>query len=415
MNLADLDAAVRARLGLDPATLGPAALGRAVQVRMAARGVTAPDAYLGMFATDPAEPEALAVELAVPETWFFRGGRALFDHLARSMAARAAARPAGDPVRALTLPCSTGEEPYSLSMALFDRGLDPERFRIEGVDLSVRHLDRAAAGRFHPFSFREPGPDPRPTHFRPAGDWWEILPHVKAPVRFRAGNATDPAFLQGEKPFDVVICRNLFIYLTPAGRAAAMATLDRLLAPDGWLCLSPAEADRLPPGRFAPEGSGAFGVYRRTGTPPSPSPVVITPPPPSARTAPVKPPPPSAVRMPPAPLPPHTPLPPPAAPSLDAARTLADAGRTADARAACQAVLAADPERAEAHTLLGVIHLADGRLGDAREAFRRAMYLDPDNPDALFHMAVLCDREGRPAEAARYRERLARARREDGP
>jgi chemotaxis protein methyltransferase WspC len=416
MSLAGLDDAVRARLGLDPATLGPAALGRAAEARMKARGLPTPEAYLEAFRADPGEPEALAVELAVPETWFFRGGRPLFDHLARFLAGRAAGRAPGDPVRSLHLPCSTGEEPYSLAIALHDRGMTPDRFRIEGVDLSARHLDRALAGRFHPFAFREPGADPRPAHFRQAGDGWELLPHARESVRFRLGNATDPRFLPREKPYDLVVCRNLFIYLTPDGRAAAMAALDRLLAPDGWLCLSPAEADRLPPGRFVPDGSGAFGVYRRAPAPPPAVPAA--PPPPSGRMAPVKvpPAPPSGRPAPVAAAPPPVVVPPPPpAPSLGAARTLADAGRMADARAECERVLAADPGRADAHSLLGVIHLAEGRLPAAREALRRAVYLDPDHADALAHLAVLCDREGRGEEAARYRDRLARARREEAP
>src|SRR6185437_14589913 len=53
--------------------------------------------------------------------------------------------------------------------------------------------------------------------------------------------------------------------LTPDARLRAMANFDRLLAIDGRLCVTPAEADRLPPGRFVAEGSAEFGIYRRVG------------------------------------------------------------------------------------------------------------------------------------------------------
>jgi len=397
MNLLGIDAAIRDRLGLDPATLGLSVLPHAVEARMRARGVTTAEQYLGVLA-DRVEAEALAAELVVAETWFFRGGRPLFDRLADFLANRGS-RAVGAPARALSLPCSTGEEPYSLAIALHEHFVPPEQFRIDAVDLSARHLDRAATARFSSFAFREAGPDIRLTHFRPAADRWDLLPHVRQLVHFRNGNVTEPSFLLGERPHDLVMCRNLFIYLTIDGRKRAMANLDRLLAHDGLLCLTPGEADRLPPGRFVSEGPPEFGIYRRTG------PVsdivsrleavrVVTPPPAPAKQ--------SAVVL-------AQSGGPAGATSLELARGLADAGRLGEARAACELLVSAKIALPDTYTLLGAIHQAEGRTADAAEAFRRALYLAPGHREALSHMIVICDRKGDSMQAIAFRKRLARA------
>ena len=389
MTAGAIDTVVRERLGLDPSALGPDALGRAVEVRMHARGLTDPAVYASRLMTEPAERDALAADLAVSETWFFRGGRSLFDRLAAFVAGRTP----GNAVRILSVPCSTGEEPYSLAVALHERFLTPDDFTIDAVDLSERALARAKAAGYGAFAFREAGTDIRPPYFRRVEDRWELLPHLRAAVRFRTGNLTDPLFLTGERAYDLIVCRNLFIYLTADGRVRAMANFDRLLALDGRMCVTPGEADRLPPGRFVPDGPTESGIYRRVGVgsalhkvlaPLADAPEAATP---VAPTAPEG----------------------AAAPgTLDAARRLADAGRLDEARAACERLLRTRPADADAQSLLGVVYLAAGRTNDAFEALRKALYLVPDHAEAMSHMMGLCERRGDTARAAALRRRLAR-------
>ncbi len=393
MTAGAIDAVVRERLGLDPLALGPHVLGRAVEVRMHARGLTDPAVYASRLMTEPAERDALAADLAVSETWFFRGGRSLFDRLAAFVADRTAGRSPGNTIRILSIPCSTGEEPYSLAVALHERFLTPDDFTIDAVDLSERALARAKAAGYGAFAFREAGTDIRPPYFRRVEDRWELLPHLRAAVRFRTGNLTDPLFLAGERAYDLIVCRNLFMYLTADGRVRAMANFDRLLALDGRMCVTPGEADRLPPGRFVPDGPTESGIYRRVGVgsalhnvlaPLADAPLAV---PPVAPAAPEG----------------------AAAPgTLGAARRLADAGRLDEARAACERLLRTRPADADAQSLLGVVHLAAGRTNDAFEALRKALYLVPDHAEAMAHMMGLCERRGDTARAAALRRRLAR-------
>ena len=222
----------------------------------------------------------------------------------------------------------------------------------------------------------------------------------------------------GEPAYDLVLCRNVLIYLTPEGRAQAVANLDHLLAPDGRLGLTPAEADRLPPGRFTPDGPVAMSMYRRSGpeaAAPSKSAALSLPP--SRRvekpalvgwvessrptTA-------GAASLEDSTHPTESTPPDPA----HLARELADAGRLDEARAACEAAIGAAPPTSALLGLLGVIHLAAGRRGEATDAFRKALYLDPDDADALAHMIVLSEQHGDRAQADRFRRRLERGERE---
>ncbi len=389
MIAAVIEKVVRDRLGLDPAALGTSVLDRVIEVRMKARGITEPSLYAARLMTESAERDALAADLVVPETWFFRGSHALFDRFA-AFVLRCAQNARG-PVRILSAPCSTGEEPYSLALAFHNHLTGPIAYTIDAIDLSERNLGRAAEARYPSSAFREPGPDPRPAYFRKTGDVWELFPHIRSKVRFLVGNLADPLLLAGERPYDLILCRNAFIYLTPDAKQRAMMNFDRLLALHGWLCVTPAEAERLPPGRFVPEGPNMFGIYRR---------VEVDTLLPATRIE--------------QPLPIETPAPVPRAPQRDTngltvARRLADIGRLTDARAECESFLRVHPTSADALALLGVIHLATGNEDAAFTALGKALYLAPDHPEALSHMIGLCDRRGNSGRAAALRKRLARS------
>lgn len=398
-----IDTVVRERMGIDPASLGPSVLDRAIEARMLTRGLTDPALYTARLMTEQAERDALAADLAVSETWFFRGGKILFERLAGFLADRAAARP-GARVRALSVPCSSGEEPYSLAVAMHERLLTPDEYAIDAVDQSERVLAKATAARYGAFAFREGGTDARHAYFRRTDEHWDLLPHLRAAVRFVPGDLTSPLFLATERPYDLIICRNLFIYLTADAKMRAMANFERLLALDGRLCVTPAEADRLPPGRFAPEGQTEFGIYKRVGTGSglyraldAPTPLPTTPTAPTA--APSKP---AATKD------AHKPN------TLEAARALADVGRLDDARAACELLVRTRPTDADALALLGVIHLAAGHSDAAFDALRKALYLNPDHLEAVSNMMALCARRGDTARAAALRRRLDRLTREEG-
>ena len=251
---------VKKQVGLNPETLGAAAVEAVVAARMRATGIADATAYAHRIAADARELQELIDALVVSETWFFRGADAI-DLVAAHVRDLATGRPAGRPVRILSLACSTGEEPYSVVMALHRGGVPSAAFAMVAVDLSARNLSFARAGLYGDFSFRQTGADSKALFFRPMAESWEIHSSIRASVTFRSGNLVDPRLLADETPFDVVFCRNVLIYFTPAARRLALANIERLLVPGGLLALGHAESSELldPPWRrFGTEGACVF-------------------------------------------------------------------------------------------------------------------------------------------------------------
>jgi chemotaxis protein methyltransferase WspC len=400
MNLAPVIGLLERRIGLDPASLGASVLPTAVADEMRSLGLTDPVAYADRLSDQPDVFASLIDRLVVPETWFFRGA-GLFEELARVVARFSTGRP----FRALCVPCSSGEEPYSLAIALLEAGISPERWSIDGCDLSPRLIAAARRGVYREFSFRQTDHSLRDRYFRSTADGFELADQVRRLVRFDVGNLIDPGFLSGASGlYDLVLCRNVLIYLTPAARRQAVATLERILAPGGLLAVGPAEPQSLAGRPFRREGTEPYFLFRH-----APAEMLL---PSSTMTVGQKSLPdkkrrrPSRATVAPAPLTPKqvearteadTPL--------DRARRLADAGRLEDALTeAAQASPSAD-----AFSLVGVIQQARGDLAAAVAAFRKALYLNPVHSEALTHAMLIADHQGNADRAAILRERLARS------
>jgi len=226
---ADLDRAVRAatRAAGDP--LGPEAL--ATRLRTAPPG-------------DPVR-RAFVEALTISETHFFRL-QGQFDALAeRVFPALLAGRATTTHLRLWSAGCSTGEEAWSLAILL-------ERLLPTGWDASVlatdvdeAALERAERGIYGARSFRGVPDWVRARWFTAAGPGrWEVAPPLRRRVRFAVLNlvADDyPSSGNGTGAVDLLLCRNVLMYLTPGARAAVAVRLARSLAPGGWLAVAPAE------------------------------------------------------------------------------------------------------------------------------------------------------------------------------
>ncbi|MFO0851069.1 MAG: CheR family methyltransferase [Gemmataceae bacterium] len=138
-------AVLERRLGLNPGAVGGRALEVAVGRRLAAAGIADVATYADRVQADRREFDALVEAVVVPETWFLRYPES-FRHLAGWAAERRRALPVGRPLRVLCVPCSTGEEAYSVALTLLDAGLPAGSFRVDGVDVSGRAVAAAEAG-----------------------------------------------------------------------------------------------------------------------------------------------------------------------------------------------------------------------------------------------------------------------------
>lgn len=401
-----IEALLKERIGLDAAAIGPAVIARAVEERRLAVGARDPSAYWNLLHAVPDELQALIEAVVVPETWFFRHREALL-----ALGRFAAQRVFGDGerlLRVLSVPCSTGEEPYSIAMALFDAGLHPDRFRVDAVDVSARALERARLGIYGGNAFRGVPLDFRDRYFSPAPTGYQLSEKVRGQVRLLQGNLMASDLLAGEAPYHFVFCRNLLIYFDPVTQQRAVQTLRRLTDPDGLLFVGPAEASLL-----TREGLASAGVPLAFAFHPAPSPGKSAAPAPAAwkpavsisRALPAS--------MAPTPRPARAPLArpmPPAAPAnpLASISAMADRGELDAATAACRQYLTEHQSSADGWCLLGVLHDAAGQIADAHAAYRKAVYLDPGHEEALYHLAALLDSEGDASGAHRLRERAQR-------
>src|SRR6266852_1112454 len=153
MALADFENLLKASIGLDVGSVGRSSIERAVADRQSACALPDRHMYWERVSTCGAELQALIEAVVVPETWFFRD-REAFATLASIGQEQWLRAPADGVLRLLSLPSSTGEEPYSMAMALLDAGVPAHRFQVDAVDISARVLAYAGRRMYGKNSFR---------------------------------------------------------------------------------------------------------------------------------------------------------------------------------------------------------------------------------------------------------------------
>jgi len=403
MPLQAIEQILNRSMGLDVASIGAPAVARAVQTRMSAHQLDQPAAYLEQLRASPLELQALVETVVVPETWFFRD-REAFAAVAALAAKDWLGNPAKLPMRLLSAPCSTGEEPYSIAMALIDAGLPVERFVIDALDISGQALGRARDGVYGKNSFRGADLGFRDRHFAPAPGGFRIGDAVRASVRFKQANLLADEGVGATDGYDVVFCRNLLIYFDADTQHRAVEILRRLLRPEGLLLVGPGEANLLLGAAFTSARIPLAFAFRKAA-PAAPALKIIAPrrvgpsapgapPLASSRREPFADPQPRSAHARPALFRPASSAASTTPPTIADIRRLADQGRLADATRACEEHLRGEEPSAEAWRLLGVLRDASGELIGAADCYRKALYLDPADRETLDHLALLLQRQG---------------------
>ncbi|ETF08295.1 CheR family methyltransferase [Pseudomonas moraviensis] len=403
---------LKERIGLDVASVGAAIIERAVRQRTTLSQAAHADEYWQLLQGSRDEQQALIEAVIVPETWFFRYPES-FATLGKLARQRLAELNNMRALRILSLPCSTGEEPYSIAMALLDAGLKPHQFKVDGMDISPLSVDKARRAVYGKNSFRGQDLQFRDRHFLPEQDGHRVNEYVREQVRWQVGNVLDPTLLASEPAFDFVFCRNLLIYFDQPTQKQVFEVLKRLTHVDGVLFIGPAEGSLL--GRLGMRSIGipqSFAFSRHSEPHPEPLPtpkpvaVPVSQPLRSAPPAPVRNRPFAAV----------TALPvtkktanPDAATLLAQIAALANEGKSAEARAACEDYLRSHEPVAQVFYWLGLLSDVAGLSLEAQGYYRKALYLEPQHPEALMHLAALLQAQGDTAGARRLQERAARS------
>ena len=240
-------------------------LGMKLENRLAELGLLTFLDYYYLLRYDPgreAEWPLLESTITVNETYFWREPGAL-ELVARELLPEIRARQKRAP-RIWHAACASGEEPYSMVMALQAAG------QLEAVDLLATDLDRRVLEMARYAIYRQRSVRPLPegwleSHFEALpGERWALKPQVAGRVSFRRLNLIDGAELERLPNFDIIFCRNVLLYFRQLRVKELLERLARLLTPGGWLVVGASESLL----RFAPplefeERSGVV-IYRKS-------------------------------------------------------------------------------------------------------------------------------------------------------
>ncbi|MEM6401835.1 MAG: protein-glutamate O-methyltransferase CheR, partial [Cyanobacteria bacterium P01_D01_bin.116] len=244
MTQLNIENLLKKNIGLDVNSISSDAIKRAISERMKDCGIRDVQNYLQWLQQSEQELEALIELVIVPETWFFRE-RESFNYLKHYIKSEWLTTPYQDVLRVLSIPCSTGEEPYSIAIALLEAGLSATKVRIDAVDISQKNLLTAKLGIYQDYSFRGNPLSFQKSYFQRTELGYQLCQKVKSMVNFMSGNLADLNFLVGAIPYNIIFCRNLLIYFDKAIKKHTIAVLERLLKKDGLLFLGYAETGLL--------------------------------------------------------------------------------------------------------------------------------------------------------------------------
>ena len=214
---------------------------------------------------EPSLSQRVVEALLNNETYFFRD-RAPFDVLQRyALPELAKRRQKSKRLRIWSAGCSTGQEVYSLAMLFAEQPDDWRGWTVDilGTDVSTGCIDRARAGSYSQFEVqRGLGINQMIKWFEEVGDGWRAVEPLRKPVRFQVHNILEPSPHPGD--FDIVLCRNVLLYLSPEKKTLAFERLAGAMSEDGWLMLGAGETVIGQTGKLGSDVN-ARGLYRLVG------------------------------------------------------------------------------------------------------------------------------------------------------
>ncbi len=240
---AEILALLSQKAELDFALYKPAAVARGLDKRLRVLHLDSGAAYLHLLRSDAGEAGRLAEELLIGVTRFFRDPAGLLALQAALRAYLQARPPARDPLRAWVCGCSSGEEAFTVAVALAEllaaEG-SPRGFWLFATDVNLRAVARAAGGRYPASVAADIPPDLLARHFvAEPGAGYGVRRELRDRVRFSCHNLLrDPPFTD----LDLVCCRNVLIYLNGQAHAQVARTFAAALAPGGLLSLGESES-----------------------------------------------------------------------------------------------------------------------------------------------------------------------------
>jgi chemotaxis protein methyltransferase CheR len=424
---------VSARTGLSFAASG--LIDAEARIRRAMARVNAPDVsrFLALVETDQLTLDDLVIDLTVGETYFFRESQH-FDFIRDDIMPDVLRRRGrAHALRIWSAGCATGEEAYSLAILLEDAGLEGH---VLATDISRASLQTARQAAYGTWSLRGADDAIVQRCFRHTGDRWSLDTRFRSKVTFAFNNLARclyPSVPAGIWDMDLILCRNVLIYLDKDSVRRVAQSLADTLSEGGWLITGPSDPPLKDIPTLAPVITEA-GVFYRKGRPVHPSPPVRQWADDRREALPTR-----SVSG----NTPHRPgmLPPAAGPdtahagsagihaAFDAGdfervleltrhvhdapvaalrvRAIANCRGSEAAAAELPLLICRFPLSIELHLLEALLHVAEARDLEAMQSLRRVLYLDRSLAIAHFMLAGVLRKQGR-IDAARRAYRNAR-------
>jgi len=219
---------------------------RRLEERIAATGSPSFQAYFSLLRADADhEIEFLINSFTVNETYFYREDHQLRCMTSNLLGAIVEHRPPGSTIRIWSIPCSTGEEPYSIALWLMENWPQVDNYNVEivGSDIDTRALRAAAEGIYGDRALMRLSRGIVDRYFKPVADSkHEIDEGLRNSIEFTRANVIDPKDMARYRDFDLIFCRNVLIYFDDASRRQAAENLYDCLRPGGYICLGHSES-----------------------------------------------------------------------------------------------------------------------------------------------------------------------------
>ncbi|MEO7413106.1 MAG: protein-glutamate O-methyltransferase CheR [Opitutaceae bacterium] len=239
-----------------------------LEARAIAAGCTSYLSYYYILKYEEGGPEEwrrVMDAFSVQETYFWRELdqiRSLVDHVVPAWF-----RQSSRPFRIWSAACATGEEPYSIVMALREAGFGDHPIEVFASDASEAALAKARASRYRERSFRTLPPALREKYFTSQGDSFALLDEVRSRVSFHWANLVTLEEAREIPPVNVIFCRNVFIYFSVATIKRTVGSFAHRLPPHGHLMIGASESLLKITDQFDLQEIGGAFVYVRNDRP----------------------------------------------------------------------------------------------------------------------------------------------------
>lgn len=373
-------------------------LQRGLETRMSALRIAAYSDYFEYLRKNMdarGELQKLLQHLTVGETFFFRY-HAHFDTLRQSIIPELVFKTRPEKIRIWSAGCSTGEEPYSIAMAIMESLPDWKKrdIRIIATDINSRSLKRAREGVFSAWKVRVTEKSYLDKYFTMIGESYVVKDEVKSLVDFSYLNLQVDIPPSQEK-FDAIFCRNVMIYFTTATIRKLLETFSGSLNSGGHLFLGHSETLSHISTGFERHIHGGSFYYRKKPEP------IEKPAAPEKQELQRPKPAPAAVRL-------LVPVKTAVAPAVKEptveelsvnGEQLLNQENYSEAAAIFTKILQINPHHTQASLGIGQVYLAFNRTDEALANFNRAIELDDLNAEAYFLRGLLYEMLDRSAEA----------------